>query len=324
LIPTLSNRKAMSHIPQRSALPAPIALLLALWLGFVATFVLGVASGAEVAVPPLDRPVTDLTNTLSTQQQQALEQKLRGLDTTKGARIAILILPTTAPETIEQYSVRAASQRKLGREKVDDGVLLVVAKNDRAVRIEVGYGVEGALPDVIANRIISQVIVPRFRDGDFYGGIDAAVDRIVAVLQGEALPAPPPQANYEHRRGSPGNAIPMLLVAVFFFSGMLRQLFGRAGGATVTAGVAGVLVWLITSALAMSLIAGVLAFLFTLLTGGGGGGGWSSGRRGGFGGGFGGFGGFGGGGGGWSGGGGGGGWSGGGGGFGGGGASGRW
>jgi uncharacterized protein len=277
---------------------------------------------AEVAVPPLDRPVTDLTNTLSQQQQQALDQKLRGLDASKGARIAILVLPTTAPETIEQYSVRAAASRKLGREKVDDGVLLVVAKDDRAVRIEVGYGLEGALPDVIASRIVEQVIVPRFREGDFYGGIDAAVDRIVAVLQGEPLPAPAPEARFEHQRNAPGSIFPILLVVVFFASGILRQLFGRAGGASLTAGVAGVVVWFLTSVLTMSIIAAVLAFLFTLLSGGGGGG-WSSGRRGGFGGGFGGFGGGGFGGGGF-GGGGGGGWSGGGGGFGGGGASGRW
>jgi len=303
----------MLNMLQRSALPALIALFLACCVSF------GVR--AEVAVPPLDRPITDLTNTLSSQQQQALEQKLRALDASKGARIAILIVPTTEPETIEEYSVRAASTRKLGREKVDDGVLLVIAKNDRAIRIEVGYGVEGALPDVIANRIINQVILPRFREGDVFGGIDAAVDRIVAVLQGEALPAPPPEAKFDQHRNAPGSVFPILLMVVFFFSGVLRQLFGRAGGASLTAGVAGVVVWFLTSVLAMSIIAAVLAFLFTLLSGGSGGG-WSSGRRGGFGGGFGGFGGGGWGGGG--GGGGGGGWSGGGGGFGGGGASGRW
>ena len=303
----------MLNMLQRSALPALIALFLACCVSF------GVR--AEVAVPPLDRPITDLTNTLSSQQQQALEQKLWALDASKGARIAILIVPTTEPETIEEYSVRAASTRKLGREKVDDGVLLVIAKNDRAIRIEVGYGVEGALPDVIANRIINQVILPRFREGDVFGGIDAAVDRIVAVLQGEALPAPPPEAKFDQHRNAPGSVFPILLMVVFFFSGVLRQLFGRAGGASLTAGVAGVVVWFLTSVLAMSIIAAVLAFLFTLLSGGSGGG-WSSGRRGGFGGGFGGFGGGGWGGGG--GGGGGGGWSGGGGGFGGGGASGRW
>lgn len=283
------------------------------WLASLALLLVCAIAFGDVAIPPLDRPVTDLTGTLSAQQTQALDQKLRALDAAKGARIAILVLPTTQPETIEEYSVRAAESRKLGREKVDDGVLLVVAKNDRAVRIEVGYGLEGALPDVIASRIVNQVILPRFRENDYYGGIDAAVDRIVATIQGEALPAPPAQSRGSERGSNGiGSAFPLLLMLVFVFSSVLRSMFGRVGGATATAGIAGFVAWLLTSVMAVSLGAGLLAFLFTLL-GGGGGGGWSSGRRGGFGGGFGG--------GGFSGGGG---WSGGGGSFGGGGASGRW
>jgi uncharacterized protein len=209
----------------------------------------------------------------------------------------------------------------LGREKLDDGVLLVIAKDDRAVRIEVGYGLEGALPDVIASRIINQVIVPRFRAGDYFAGIDAGIDRIVASIEGEPLPAPAPQSRGGENVGDRiGSAFPLLLMLVIVFSSALRRMLGRIGGATATAGIAGVLAWLLTSALVIAVGAGALAFLFTLL-GGGGGGGWSSGRRGGFGGGGFGGGGFGGG---WSSGGGGGGWSGGGGGFGGGGASGRW
>lgn len=285
------------------------------WLSALVLLVISVLALAEVAIPTLDKPVTDLTSTLSPQQLQTLDGKLRALDAAKGARIAILILPTTQPETVEQYAVRAAESRKLGREKVDDGVLLVVAKNDRAVRIEVGYGLEGALPDVIAARIISQVMLPRFRENDYFGGIDAAVDRIVASIDGEPLPAPAPQARGSQQVGNGiGQAFPLLLMLVFFFSSALRRLFGRFGGATATAGIAGVVAWVLTSVLAVSFGAGLLAFLFTLL-GGGSGGGWSSGRRGGFGGGFGGGGSFGGGGGGWSGGGGS---------FGGGGASGRW
>ncbi len=290
------------------------------WLASLALLLVCAIALGDVAIPPLDRPVTDLTGTLSAQQTQALDQKLRALDAAKGARIAILVLPTTQPETIEEYSVRAAESRKLGREKVDDGVLLVVAKNDRAVRIEVGYGLEGALPDVIASRIVNQVIVPRFRENDYYGGIDAAIDRIVATIQGEALPAPPPGSRGGERSSNGiGSAFPLLLMLVFVFSSALRSMFGRVGGATATAGIAGFVAWLLTSVMAVSLGAGLLAFLFTLLGGGGGGGGWSSGRRGGLGGGFGGWGG-----GGFGGGSGGGGWSGGGGGFGGGGASGRW
>ena len=286
-----------------------------LWL---AACCIGFGVRAEVAVPPLDRPVTDLTGTLSAQQAQTLDQKLRALEASKGARIAILIVPTTAPETIEEYSNRAAESRKLGRENIEDGVLLVVAKDDRGVRIEVGTGVQGAIPDVIAGSIVNQVIVPRFREGDYFGGIDAAVDRIVALLQGEPLPAPESRSDSKARNGI-GSVFPILLMMVVVFSSVLRGMLGRVGGATATAGLAGVIAWFLTSVLAVSIGAGVLAFLFTLL-GGGSGGGWSSGRRGGFGGGLGG--GFGGG---WSGGGGGGGgWSGGGGGFSGGGASGRW
>jgi uncharacterized membrane protein YgcG len=139
------------------------------WLALL----LPIAGAAQVAVPALRSPVTDLTNTLSSAQIASLEQTLREFESREGSQIAVLLVPTTQPESIEQYSIRVAEQWKLGRAGVDDGVLLLVAKDDRAVRIEVGYGLEGALPDVIANRITDQVIVPRFREGDFDGGIRA-------------------------------------------------------------------------------------------------------------------------------------------------------
>lgn len=271
-------------------------------------------ASAQVPVPALRAPVTDLTGTLSTDQVSALDRRLREFESRRGSQIAVLLVPTTQPETIEQYSIRVAEQWQLGRAGISDGVLLLVAKNDRAVRIEVGYGLEGALPDVIANRITDQVIVPRFRAGDFYGGISEGLERIVAVIEGEPLPEP---ARGERPRSEGiGSALPLLLMLLFVGGGLLRRLFGSVGGASVTGGLAGVLVWLLTSVLAMSVGAAIIAFLFTLL--GGGGRGWTSGRRGGWGGGFGG-----GWGGGWRGGSGGG-WRGGGGGFGGGGASGRW
>jgi uncharacterized protein len=274
--------------------------------------------GAQVAVPELRSPVTDLTATLTPQQAQALEQKLRAFEQRKGSQVAVLLVPTTQPEAIEQYSIRVVDAWKLGRTNVDDGVLLLVAKDDRAVRIEVGYGLEGALPDVIANRIVEQVIVPRFREGQFYAGIDAAVDRITAVLDGEPLPEPAQRAP----RSSEGfgNVLPLFLMVVFVGSGILRRMLGGIGGAAATGGIAGFLVWLLTGVMVISAGAAVVAFLFTLLGGGGSGprGGWTGRRRGGWGG----YGGFGGGG--LGGGFGGGGWSGGGGGFGGGGASGRW
>jgi uncharacterized protein len=284
-------------------------------------FLLPVAAFAQVPVPPLRSPVTDLTHTLTPQQAASLEQTLRAFEARKGSQLAVLIVPTTKPETIEEYSIRVAEQWKLGRKGVDDGAILLVAKDDRAVRIEVGYGLEGALPDVIAARITDQVIVPRFRAGDFVGGINEGVTRMIAVLDGEPLPAP--AQGKARRQGMPqgiGSVLPLLLMVVFVGGGMLRRALGSFGGASVIGGVAGVIAWFLTSVLGVAFGAAVIAFLFTLI-GGGGGGGWTSGRRGGWGGG-----GLGGGwgGGGFGGGGGGSGWSGGGGGFGGGGASGRW
>ena len=286
---------------------------------FLLFFLLAGPAFAQVSVPELRSPVTDLTNTLTSSQVAALDQKLRAFEQRKGSQVAVLLVPTTQPEAIEQYSIRVVEQWKLGRRGVDDGVLLLVAKDDRAVRIEVGYGLEGALPDVIADRIVEQVIVPRFRNGQFYDGIDTAVDRIIAVLDGEQLPEPAPRERARSGEGL-GSALPLLLMVVFVGSGILRRMLGSFGGAAATAGIAGVLVWLLTSVLVISVGAAVIAFLFTVFGGGGGGprSGWTgrrgSGWGGGFGSGWGGGGGFGGGGG----------WSGGGGSFGGGGASGRW
>ena len=274
---------------------------------------------AQVEIPELRAPVTDLTGTLTPDQIAALDQRLREFEAAKGSQIAVLLVPTTQPETIEQYSIRVAEKWRLGREAVDDGVLLVVAKEDRAVRIEVGHGLEGAVPDVLANRITDQVIVPRFRSGDFFGGVASAIDRIIALVEGEPLPEVLQRPQSQAPQGI-GAALPIFLMLVFVISGILRRMFGTVGGAFFTGGVAGVLVWILTSVLGFAIGAAVIAFLFTVFGGGGGGRGWSSSRRGHHwgGGGFGG--GWGGGGGGF----GGGGWSGGGGSFGGGGASGRW
>jgi uncharacterized protein len=295
------------------------------WLALPALsllLVFGCAARAEVAVPPLRSPVTDLTGTLTPEQSATLEQQLRAFEAKKGSQIAVLIVPTTQPETIEQYGIRVAEAWKLGRRGVNDGALLLVAKDDRAVRIEVGYGLEGPLPDVLANRIVEQVVVPRFRSGDFFGGIREALERMIALIEGEPLPEPA-----RSQRGAPsadsfGSALPLLLLLVFVGGGILRRMLGRFGGASVTAGLAAAIVWFLTSTLVIAIGAAVLAFVIGLL-GGGGGGGWTNSGRRGWGGYTGGWGGGLGGGGGW-GGGGGGGWSGGGGGFGGGGASGRW
>src|SRR6201746_2696379 len=131
------------------------------------------AAFADVAVPPLSGRVVDQTGTLSSGDIAALTQTLKDLESRKGSQIAVLIVPATEPETIEQYSIRVAEAWKIGRRRIDDGALVVVAKNDRKLRIEVGYGLEGALNDATTRRIIDEVITPKFRAGDFAGGISA-------------------------------------------------------------------------------------------------------------------------------------------------------
>ena len=274
-------------------------------------FLIALAAWAQVAVPPLKGRVTDLTGTLTKEQAASLEQMLQSFEARKGSQIAVLMVPTVKPEAIEQYALRVAEQWKIGRGKIDDGALLVVAKDDRALRIEVGYGLEGALNDATANRIVEDVIVPRFREGDFYGGINAGVDRMIRVIDGEPLPEPTrpaPQVG-----GGIGQSLPVLLILALVVGGLLRRMLGRVFGSVAAGGVVGGLAWLLVGALGIAAIAGILAFFFTLV-GGGGGRRYYGGFPGGFGGGgFGRGGGFGGGG-----------FRGGGGSFGGGGASGRW
>jgi uncharacterized protein len=275
---------------------------------------------ADVAVPPLTARVTDLTGTLSGGAVSRIEAKLANFEAAKGSQIAVLIVPTTAPEDIEQFGIRVEDAWKLGRKSVNDGAYLIVAKDDRRVRIEVGYGLEGALSDAVANRIVDETITPHFKSGDFDGGVEAGVDQMISVINGEPLPAP--DKKWEHRSGL-GNLLPILLLVVFVASGVLRALFGRLFGSVATGGLAGGIAWLFSHLLPIGVGAGVIAFLFAMLAGSNSRG-WSAGRGwGGFGGGLGGgFGGGGFGGGGF--GGGGGGFSGGGGGGGGGGASGSW
>jgi uncharacterized protein len=277
------------------------------------------AALAQIAVPPLTGRVVDQTGTLSSDEIASLTQKLGNFEIIKGSQIAVLIVPTTAPEEIEQYSIRVAEAWKIGRKKVDDGAILLVAKDDRKLRIEVGYGLEGALTDVTTKRIIDEIITPKFRSGDFAGGISAGVDAIINVVNGEPLPAPTPRAQQRGGTGDFGELFnPFIIVAAFVGGAFLRSLLGRLVGSVVTGGLIGVLAWFIVGSLALAVIAGVIALVFTMVSDGLGSpgvgrtGGWSGG---GYGGGF-------------SGGGGsssdGGGFSGGGGNFGGGGASGSW
>jgi uncharacterized protein len=298
-------------------------------------FVLGLAATVLAAapdtqglqpVPKLAARVTDLTGTLTAEQQTALEQKLAAFEAAKGSQLAVLMVPTTQPEDIFQYSFRVADQWKLGRgtvggQRVDDGALLIVAKNDRHVWIQVGYGLEGVLTDAMCRRIVDETITPEFRQGNFYGGIDAGLDRMMRLVQGEAL-APPEQGwQSGHAAGHHGSgALPGLLFAVLIGSVVLRGIFGRTLGSLFTAAGAAALAWVAGLALVVVVLAAVAGFLFSMLGGLARGSGWSSGLGGGWGGLGGGFGG------GFGGGsfGGGGGFSGGGGGFGGGGAGGSW
>jgi uncharacterized protein len=224
------------------------------------------AALADVAVPPLTGRVVDQTATLSSSEIASLDRTLKDFEARKGSQIAVLIVPTTQPETIEQYSLRVAEAWKIGRKKIDDGAILVVAKNDRKLRIEVGYGLEGALNDVTAKRIIDEVITPKFRNSDFGGGISDGVNRILRVIDGEPLPAPAwrPQQNTGFLSHiDPFD--PFLIVGVIIAGGLLRGLFGRLLGSLATGGLVAAIFWFIATSLALSIISGVIAFIITMI-----------------------------------------------------------
>jgi uncharacterized protein len=229
------------------------------------------ATFADVAVPPLSGRVVDQTGTLSSDTIASLTQTLRGLELRKGSQVAVLIVPTTAPETIEQYSIRVAEAWKIGRKKIDDGALLVVAKDDRKLRIEVGYSLEGALTDVTSKRIIDEIITPKFRNGDFSGGISDGVEKIIGVIDGEPLPAPAPR---RQEREEPNSFLlsflnplnPFSIFAVLILGGAFRRLFGRLFGSVAAGGLIGVLAWFIAGSLIVSGIAALIASLFTMFS----------------------------------------------------------
>jgi uncharacterized protein len=282
----------------------------------------GVAS-AQQPLPPVAR-VVDETGTLTPDQQAALRDKLAAFEQRKGSQIAVVIVPTTEPESIEQYGIRLGDAWKLGRKGVDDGAILIVALRDHRLRIEVGYGLEGVIPDARAKRIVSDAMTPYFRHGDFYGGIDAGVDRIISLVDAEALPeAAPRQRGFGGGLGG-GSSIGLLLVVGLFVAVLLGRVMSRMGTWTraplslASGGIVGGLVWWLLGSLLVAGVFGIAAFVVSMVLASATG----SGPRGG--GGFGGFGGLGGFGGGGLGGGGGDLFSGGGGGFGGGGASGSW
>ncbi|WFU42067.1 YgcG family protein [Bradyrhizobium sp. CB82] len=274
-----------SLVRARSAFSSRAFLVLALFFAFA------LAAAADVAVPQLTGRVVDQTGTLSSGDVASLTSRLRDFENRKGSQIAVLIVPTTQPETIEQYSIRVADAWKIGRKKVDDGAILVVAKNDRHLRIEVGYGLEGALTDVTSRRIIDEVITPKFRTGDFGGGISDGVDRMMRVIDGEPLPAPQRSTSFASDLNDFGPVAPFALFASLFVGGILRTMFGRLLGSIATGGVLAVVAWFMVGSLALAIGVGAIAFILAFIadlapTSGPGrgysrGGSWSSGSSGG-------------------------------------------
>jgi uncharacterized protein len=280
----------------------------------------GVAFAQDlVKVPALSARVTDLTNTLSASERQALEAKLAAWEAQTGNQLVVLMLPSTKPEAIAAYSIRVAEAWKIGHKGKDNGAVFLIAKDDHKNRIEVGYGLEGVLTDVTTRRILAETVAPFFRNGQFAQGIDAGVDQIIAVVnKGEPL-ADAPAAQSPQRRSGGGIPFDMIFILLFVvvpvIGSILRRIFGRAVGSTVGAGIVGAAAWFFAGSMVIAIIAAIVAFIVMISFGMGSGLGGRGGifLPGGGGGGFGG-GGFGGGGG----------FSGGGGGFGGGGASGDW
>lgn len=246
------------------------------------------AEGDFVAIPKLEKRVTDLTATLSSADESRIEARLKEFEAKKGAQIAVLIVATTQPEVIFDYSIRVAEAWKLGRKDVDDGVLFVIAKNDRKLQILTGRGTQGVLTDAMSKRIISEIVAPKFRANDFAGGIDDGVAKIIDVLQGEALPPPPEKKRASVPQGANIESFLILgFIAALFVGPLLRSLLGRFVGAGATAGVTGAAAWWLAGGLLFPIVAGVIVFLIVLFMGamnlsrGGGGGfipgGWSSG-----------------------------------------------
>ena len=294
------------------------------FLILIAAMLAGMALAAEgdpQAIPPLKAHVNDLTGTLDAGQVQALEGELAALEQRKGAQLGVLIVPTTKPEDIAQYGIRVGDAWKLGRKGTDDGVILIVAKDDHRVRIEVGRGLEGAIPDAAGARIIREYVTPKFRAGDYAGGIHDATDALTKLIDGEPLP-PPLTDDHGAPKQDTFNTVLFTLLVIFWTRRLFGAFYSVPRGGLVGAAGAGV-AWVLSGG-AMPFVGGfgLLGFLIGLLGGSGGGGFATRGGSGGFGnwgGGFGNWGGgFGGGGFGGGGGGGGGGFSGGGGSFGGG------
>lgn len=275
---------------------------------FPALLAQAAAPGEPIAVPRLSARVIDQTGTLSAQERDSLEAKLRAFEQERGSQVAVLLVPSLGAEPIEDFATRVTDEWQLGRKGVDDGVLFVIAKQEHKMRIQTGRGVQGTLTDALSKRIIDEIVAPRFRAGDFAGGIDAGVDAILKAIVGEQLPLP--DVRKSARNVNAASSYTDFFWIAFFIvpivAVMLRGMLGRFLGAGVTSGVTGLAAWLVFGSLAFGCVAALLAFVFTLFTGSGigrgvrpggwgmpggfsGGGSWGGGGGGGFSGGGGGF-----------------------------------
>lgn len=245
------------------------ARMIQFWVKILALVVILLAttlSKAEQTIPSLTSHVTDLTATLSASEITQLEQKLAAFEKARGSQVALLIVPTTQPETIEQYALRVAETWKPGRKGIDDGILLLIAKNDRTLRIEVGYGVEGVLPDAMAKRIIAEIIVPQFKSGNFVAGIDAGIEAILGLIKGESLPLPPTHHSASNSTGMHtllNNFIP-ILIGLIVLGRMLQAVLGRIVGAAVTSIGVGFIGWLFFSSIVIAILIAIVVFFMSL------------------------------------------------------------
>ncbi len=278
-----------------STLPTPLADIQRVVLGLLLAIfscVTWAAPGDYLSVPALKKRVTDLTATLSPADEARIEARLKEFETKKGAQIAVLIVDSTQPEGVFDYATRVFTEWKLGRKGVDDGVLFLVAKSDRKMQVLTGPGISGSLTDAMSKRIIAEIVAPKFRSGDFSGGIDDGVAKMIGVIDGEILPPPPEKRVATKPSGGYENFFVLAIFAAMFVGPMLRSILGRFMGATATGGITGAAAWFIAGGLAIPIASGVIVFLAVLLMGSmgastlgrGGRGGWISGG-GGFGGG---------------------------------------
>jgi len=272
----------------------PLAQRLGRWLaGLGGALLLALTPAlAQQAVPPLTAHVMDSSGTLTAAQTQALESKLSDFEHQRGTQIVLLLVPTTQPEDITSYANRVANSWKIGRREVGDGLLLVVAKNDRKVRIEVAKTLEGAIPDLAAKRVIDQAITPRFKQGDYAGGLDAGIEQLMKLVSGESLPTPSTEPVSEQGGFDWMNLAIFAFIAVPVLGSVTRRLLGPKLGALATGGAVGVMALFITASLLIASLAAVAALLFTLFanlsrhassagwSGGSQGGSWGSGSSG--------------------------------------------